>query len=211
MMKMYKMLAVVFFVVASLSMPTHDEAVNTNEAPHRRAEFAVWDGRPVAIIPVVGEGFNMVSDDPAILKRMQDPENQNNYMKYGKYTDKKNGTILDNSTGLIWQQEDSGTMLSWLDAETYCSGGVLKRALTLAGKTDWRLPTTGELMSLVDTHRIPFIDLKFFPHAQSAPYWSSKIKESDPNFAYYVSFGDGSVPIEETYKTAHYFVRCVRE
>lgn len=60
-----------------------------------------------------------------------------------------NGTITDRATGLMWQQEDSGTGMDWEHALAYCED------LSLAGHSDWRLPSAKELESIVDYSRSP--------------------------------------------------------
>ena len=81
------------------------------------------------------------------------------------YIDNGNGTVTDIETGLMWQQE--GTMdLDWSKARSYCSG------LSLAGYTDWQLPTLAELATLVDTSWEPTINPTFFPGTAPYFYWS---------------------------------------
>ena len=53
------------------------------------------------------------------------------------------GIVLDKVTGLIWQRSVSAPSYTWTEAKSYCEG------LTLAGYSDWRLPTRIELVSLV--------------------------------------------------------------
>jgi hypothetical protein len=59
----------------------------------------------------------------------------------GGYKDNGDGTVTDASTGLMWQQ-DGLTNKSWEQALSYCEN------LSLAGYSDWRLPTVKELRSL---------------------------------------------------------------
>ncbi len=54
------------------------------------------------------------------------------------------GTITDNSTGLMWMQDDNGEGIDWEDALTYAE------ASEEAGFSDWRLPNVKELQSIVD-------------------------------------------------------------
>lgn len=56
--------------------------------------------------------------------------------------DNGNGTITDEATGLMWQQE-SPPQLNWEDSIQFCS------EMTLGGYTDWRLPTIKELQTIV--------------------------------------------------------------
>ena len=70
---------------------------------------------------------------------------------YGKngLHDNGDGTITDRATGLMWQKADSGKGMNWQDALAYAEG------LTLAGHSDWRLPSVKELQSIVDYTRSP--------------------------------------------------------
>jgi hypothetical protein len=70
---------------------------------------------------------------------------------YGKndFVDRGDGTVVDRATGLIWSKADSGHGMNWKDALAYASSS------TLAGHTDWRVPTAKELQSIVDYSRAP--------------------------------------------------------
>jgi Protein of unknown function (DUF1566)/EF hand len=61
----------------------------------------------------------------------------------------RNGTISDASTGLMWQQGDSGNGMNWQEALAYAEN------LTRGGYDDWRLPSAKELQSIVDYSRSP--------------------------------------------------------
>lgn len=84
------------------------------------------------------------------------------------YTDNGDGTVTDNNTGLMWQQ-DPGAKMSYDDAVANLS------SFNLGGYTDWRLPTIKEQYSLIqfsgldpsgwtgDTSGlVPFIDTAYF-------------------------------------------------
>ncbi len=70
---------------------------------------------------------------------------------YGRndFHDNGDGTITDRATGLVWQEADSGKGMNWQEALAYAEG------LTLAGHSDWRLPSVKELQSIVDYTRSP--------------------------------------------------------
>jgi len=51
---------------------------------------------------------------------------------------------VDPSTGLMWAGEDNGKDVNWHKAMKYC------RDLRLAGYSDWRLATLGELEGIYD-------------------------------------------------------------
>ncbi|WP_421900741.1 DUF1566 domain-containing protein [Maridesulfovibrio sp.] len=112
---------------------------------------------------------------------------------YGKniYIDRKDGTIEDKATGLIWQQSDSIKKLNWEEALSYCE------KLTHAGRNDWRLPNVKELQSIVDYSRSPktsgtaAIDPIFKITDKESYYWSSTthMDGPKPSHASYVAFG----------------------
>jgi Protein of unknown function (DUF1566) len=54
------------------------------------------------------------------------------------------GFWTDPSTGLMWAGKDNGKDVNWKNAVKYC------RALRLAGYSDWRLATLGELEGIYD-------------------------------------------------------------
>lgn len=83
------------------------------------------------------------------------------------YTDNGDGTITDNVTGLIWQQ-DPGDKLDW---EAAVDGLDAFNEEALGGRSDWRIPTMKELYSLVDFSgstrtssdtSVPYIDTDYF-------------------------------------------------
>jgi hypothetical protein len=55
--------------------------------------------------------------------------------------DEGGGVLRDTRTGLLWQQSDNGSNITWGDASLYCSS-----------KGDgWRLPTSSELQGIYGT------------------------------------------------------------
>ena len=65
------------------------------------------------------------------------------------FKDNNNGTVTDESTGLVWQKGDSfhdlKKALNWYDALEYVT---LKNSQKFAGHDDWRLPSLEELNNL---------------------------------------------------------------
>ena len=113
-------------------------------------------------------------------------------------------TVTDTSTGLEWQKAEAeeGAM-SWEAALSYCEGR------TLAGKSDWRLPSIRELEFLGDDARDnPAINTAFFPNPYAGYYWSSTTPPGSTNKVWIKDFSDGY--IYNGLKTETNHVRCVR-
>lgn len=124
--------------------------------------------------------------------------------EYGKnkLVDNGDGTITDEATGLMWQQADDGTARNWQDSLAYAEG------LELAGYSDWRLPNTKELQSIVDYSRSPSatqspaIDAKFKTTSITGPdgkegytpfFWTSTTHlggRERCESAVYIAFGE---------------------
>lgn len=121
----------------------------------------------------------------------------------GNYSINPGGTVTDNLSGLLWQQEDDSVVRSWEAAISYCEG------LSLAGQTDWRLPNVKELASLTDESRFnPVIDLEVFPGAKASQYWSSTAEDHSAECAWQVHFDGGDV--NTNLKSCIVYTRCVR-
>ena len=117
------------------------------------------------------------------------------------FTDNKDGTVKDNSNGLVWQQKDGGAM-TWEDGLRYCEG------LKLGGKEDWRMPNVKEARSMCDyTLYSPSVDLKYFPDLKTTWHWTSSTTQRGkvPWFMNYVSSSATYIDRETEIE-----VRCVR-
>jgi len=119
-------------------------------------------------------------------------------------TDNGDGTVTDNVTELMWQQEDEDITGTWYEAIDYCE------ALTLAGHTDWKLPDEYELQSIANYgHYDPAIDTVYFPGTFSN-YWSSSTSARDIDYAWFVSSQSGMDNTINKTSTSYKYVRCVR-
>lgn len=119
----------------------------------------------------------------------------------GRFVDNGDGTVMDNCTGLMWQQEKAPGKYSWQEALVYCEN------LELAGSDDWRLPNVRELQSIVDYGRYdPAIDAIF--DSDSSWFWSSTSALHPDSIAWVVIFYLGDVYYET--KSFHHSVRAVR-
>lgn len=121
---------------------------------------------------------------------------------YGRndFADNGDGTVSDRATGLTWTKADSGKGLDWGQALGWCQD------LTLAGRSDWRLPNAKELQGIVDYSRSPSAtnSAAIDPIFQITPiterdgsrnwpyFWTSTTHLDGPrqgDFAVYVAFG----------------------
>lgn len=119
------------------------------------------------------------------------------------FSNNNDGTITDNATNLMWQQDDSQNGLNWEEALAWAQQ---KNAGNYLGHSDWRLPDAKELQSLLDYTRSPAttnsaaIDPLFNcsaitnegGHSDYAFYWSSTTHANMQNGsnAAYISFGE---------------------
>lgn len=126
------------------------------------------------------------------------------------YTDTGEGTVVDQVTGLVWQQADGGEM-TWANAGTYCQN------LSLAGRSDWRLPYSHELFSILDHDQVnPAVDTAHFPATQAQYWWAAGEQAGDAGKAWAVNAGGGigAHPKSETDSAGgskRFHARCVRD
>ncbi|MFO7285293.1 MAG: DUF1566 domain-containing protein [Gammaproteobacteria bacterium] len=147
---------------------------------------------------------------------------------------------LDNVTGLLWEigpdepgsLRDRTSTYSWYSTDSATNGGYegvadngvcslsdcntqayveAVNAVGLCGFHDWRLPTAGELASIVHHGRTtPAIDTNYFPDvpADGTPYWTSTPFAADATTAWGIDFMDGVLLYAG--KAARFRVRLVR-
>ena len=116
--------------------------------------------------------------------------------------------VVDNNTGLEWQQAATSQKYSWENAKDYCSG------LVYGGHTGWRLPTPQEFLTIIDNSRYNLaLNVTYFtnmPSNQLAYMWTSKEAPEDPDTAITANVYYGSIHRGEDYpKTNQYNIICV--
>lgn len=133
--------------------------------------------------------------------------------------------VKDNYTGLLWEVKSpietnlhySADTFSWYTPDTTRNGGdaggvdkgfcnqppcdtqgfILRvNSEKLCGKTNWRLPSPGELLSIIDQSQInPPVDTNYFPNVSFNAHWTHQTHAQRSNAAWYVYFtaGDNGV------------------
>ena len=130
------------------------------------------------------------------------------------FTDNKDGTVTHKRTGLVWQrcavgQTWTGSTCSG-SANTYTYDAAQQVTSSLAGYSDWRVPTANELAGIVKYDAYyPAINRRMFPNTPSNAFWSSSPNVGDSDVAWYVSFNDGVV-YDYGYRNRSLPVRLVR-
>ena len=139
-----------------------------------------------------------------------------------RFVDNGDGTVCDHQTGLMWEQKngaddgdaedltnphDVDNNYIWTSTGTAPDGKAFTDFLArlngdiassnpseqLGGYSDWRLPTSAELQTILDcSSGIPCIDPIFGPTAAFF-YWSSTSNASFPAFAWLANFDNGDV------------------
>ncbi|MCP4752512.1 MAG: DUF1566 domain-containing protein [Proteobacteria bacterium] len=126
----------------------------------------------------------------------------------GNFKDNVDLTVTDEDSRLTWQKWTYSTTINWENALAYCE------TLSLAEKSDWRLPSVRELKSINEPEfayyptKHPSVNETFFPETYYTAYWSSTTSSLDTERAWVVSFNNGTVSYVD--KTAITYVRCVR-
>jgi hypothetical protein len=115
-----------------------------------------------------------------------------------------NGTVVDSSTGLEWEQDVVDSRDTKAGAFAHCA------SLSLGGFAvgSWRLPSYIELMSIVSLGSDnPAIDATSFPSTPTVGFWSSSTYATLSGNSWVVFFSDGTPG--HAAETFNYAVRCV--
>ena len=116
-----------------------------------------------------------------------------NHASATRFTTAFTGAVLDNNTGLVWEQAPDATTRKWQDFNTPLGATNYCVNKTVGGTVGWRLPSVAELKSVQDPSLpAPFVPGTVFTGVQSAIYWSASSDAGNPALAWFVSFG-GSV------------------
>lgn len=118
------------------------------------------------------------------------------------------GTVLDQSTGLIWQpclvgQAWTGAACAGTPGQfLFAAGATTAAADHFGGYSDWRVPTMAELLTLVDSARSkPALNTSAFPSATTGAVWSSTQNAGNSDYAWYIDLDYGTA---RTWTTSAY-------
>ncbi len=132
--------------------------------------------------------------------------------------------VTDHITWLMWQDDEEAKMvqLPWLLQEDYdecvddgnrCNhtaegtASMYCNDLVFGGYSNWRLPSSKELESIVDYDKYDLAINPIFENTSSYYYWSSTSDKGYSSNAWVLDFNNGFVSFS---KNANRFVRCVR-
>jgi hypothetical protein len=131
----------------------------------------------------------------------------------------QDGTVVLRANGLQWSRcalgqswngndcEGTALALTWEEAQRALD--QLNSNGGLAGHSDWRLPSRGELESIIEKCRAaPAINERAFPNTPWAGFWTSSLDTSEEEHAWFVGFYHGLS--YEYSRAASYRVRPVR-
>ncbi len=120
------------------------------------------------------------------------------------------GTVLDNATGLYWQQAISPSTCTWSATAAIGSAQAYCAALSVGNySSGWRVPTIRELLSIVDrTVYGPPMNTVVFTGNSTDWYWSSVQRQGSSTTAWQLDFFEGNVVYGDISGANR--VRCVR-
>ena len=128
-----------------------------------------------------------------------------------RFVDNLDGTISDNSTGLMWEKKTSclspsendphcvNNVYDWAKSANDPDGALFTDFLTKINRadggkkySDWRIPNIDELKTIVDCEKTNCLD-PTFGETQASRYWSSSRYAEFPDQAWTVNFFNGAV------------------
>ncbi len=117
--------------------------------------------------------------------------------------DDVNGTVRDFAAALQWQDNGALSQATLSEAKTACEN------LDLDGKNDWRLPSTDELLSIVDIrYQSPAIDRTLFSYYDGYNT-STSVPLAGTSMVWFIYFNEGFFNRTSAGSTNNF--RCVRE
>jgi hypothetical protein len=152
-----------------------------------------------------GTRWSCVKDNVAGLV-WEIKESDPNHSRYSGHTyrwllegEEYTGAFPDMSTSGTCNLDscDTQSFVNWVNENALC------------GFSDWRMPSVGELSSIVVLANVlPAVDTAYFPDIKDPRFFTNQSLARDPSRAWYVYFSDGSVSFTNKGDASH--VRLVR-
>jgi hypothetical protein len=160
-----------------------------------------------------------IGQDPSYGRDASDPSNKDGRAGFSFEKIGENGEtlprkalawrcVVDRTTGLEWEVKTAdGSLFDYRNRYTHIGDGrsgdtssyvTTVNAVGLCGANDWRLPSRGELESLLDYSRAGFsamVDPDWFPNTLGDMHWtssSSKVNGGGPGYWWAVNFLAGN-------------------
>ncbi len=118
----------------------------------------------------------------------KNPEGKNFEHRYNLRGIGDNRIIIDEATGLMWQQGGSESSIKYEDAEEMIRK---HNEYSLAGFNDWRLPTLEEAMSLMEPKKQNGLYINPIFNSKQRWVWMSDLFQGVSEGAWVVDFGSG--------------------
>ncbi len=215
-------MCVVSLVIALLILPAADPGLSASDFKDRKQ--SCFDSQEYALVPCPKSGKPM-----AIGKKAKTPEDEalsflRELAPYTKLDDagrplpesaEEWAMVRDNQSGLIWEIKNRdresinyyAKRMAWDDLQKEFIGMLNEERF--GGFSGWRLPTAGELSTLMITStRVPIVDIAYFRYTQPDSYWTGIFRTDTPDYACHVDFYLGNVHYSP--KSQKNFVRAVR-
>ncbi len=131
------------------------------------------------------------------------------------FVDNQDGTVTHTKTGLMWKRCAEGQTFSSFGCEgsatpgAWAKAGTAAAAVDFAGYRDWRLPTVGELQTLIDRQsEQPATNPELFPFTPEEKFWTGTVYAANQSQVWYVGFKTGVISTASKTDTA--YTRLVR-
>lgn len=112
--------------------------------------------------------------------------------------------VVDEKKRLMWQDNDE--VMEYF--ETHVSAEVYCDVLVLSGYTNWRIPTIGELQTIIDLERKNSLQ-KQFRFVKPVTYRTKSLFVEDDDLVWMVDFQSGKT--DTVKKEEKHLIRCVRD
>jgi Protein of unknown function (DUF1566) len=159
----------------------------------------------------VSKTINRLSDTGVNTSYTNTIGEDNDYNTYTQFfVNNGNVTTTDTVTSLMWQRTDGGEM-------TVENARIYVDSLTLAGHTNWRLPTYVEATTILNMDKNnPALDVLYFPNTGAEYWWTSNVQFNDAAKVFCTNSGGGIGPHPKTETISaggakKFHVRAVRD